>query len=307
LKPGPGLAASNIYSPNGVTVCSKYHIPTDCTFTYQWVDGNYYVVNIPAGYYSIDDFKGKFEFAMSQNYHFLIKNSNGSKVFLINFVYDDSTSKIQIQCTPYDNINFPSSNYSSDIRADPSWTHQGSGTRIFPPDQGPGTSLVPGIRFTNNAILPAIGITSSTFPINFPAVPINITHNTQTYVTTQILTSNITPGLHPVYKKIYYKPNNSQFSQQGAVSSSSLITRIKYNTINTAAYKSGGNIFNNTISNTYGSNIANALAYGVSENPYTMKDKIGYPNITYPSFPKNSNIQKNCTDTHIAGGVKYNS
>jgi len=67
---------------------------------------------------------------------------------------------------------------------------------------------------------------------------------------------------------VYYKPNNSQFAQQGAVSSSDLITRVKYNTItnNGAAYR-----------NAYGAEVANALAYGVPDGGYTIKNKIGFP------------------------------
>jgi hypothetical protein len=309
LKPGTGLAASNIYSPNGLPVCAKFYISENSGFSYQWVDGQYYSVTVPAGYYSIDDFKGVFQVAMSQNYHFLIDTKTGSKVFLINFIYDDSVERIIIQCIPYDNLNFPSIEYSSDTRANSNWTYQNSGTAISPPNNGAGTSLMPGIKINDNIILSAIGFSTSSLPYQFPSV--NITNdplnNTQTYTTTQTITGNSKPGLHPIYKKIYYKPSNSQFGQQGAVSSSSLITRIKYDTINTVASKSSGNIYNKEIINTYGTNSAAALAYGVSENPYTMKDKIGYPNITYPSFLPNSNVQRNCVDTHIAGGVKYYS
>jgi len=307
LKPGPGLAASNIYTSKGLPVCPKYYISTDCYFNYQWIDGAYYTVNVPHGYYSIDDFKNLFQVAMSQNYHFVIQNNNGSKVFLINIIYDDVNSQIQIQFTPYDNTNFPASDYSSDIRA--TWTGQPVGTKIFPPNKGPGTSLVPGIRLFNNALLPALGISSNSFPIQFPSVAIttNPVNNTQTYTTTQTLLSTSTPGLRSIYNKIYYKPSNSKFGQQGAVTSSSLITRIKYDTINTAAYRTSGNIYNNNITIKYGSNISNALAYGVSENPYTMKDKIGYPNISYPSFLKYSKVQRKCTETSISGGVKFNT
>jgi hypothetical protein len=309
MKPGPGLAASNIYSANGMPVCPKYYLPSNGRITYQWVDGEYYQVNFPSGYYGIDDFKSAFEFGMTSNYHYLIESKTGAKVFLINIIYDDSMEKIRIEFTPFDNSNFPSSNYSTDIRANSIWTNQNSGTSLSAPNPGPGDSLIPGIVIENgNSVLNALGLTRSSFPFYFPSVNINDPNNNQqTYTTTQVLVSDVTPGLRPIYKKIYYKPNNSKFAQQGAVSSSSLITRIKYDTVNTSAYKTSGNIYNNTISNTYGSNIANALAYGVSENPYTMKDKIGYPNISYPSFPKYSNVQRNCTDTHIAGGVKYNS
>jgi hypothetical protein len=308
LKPGPGLAAANIYSPTGITSCPKYNIETDCNFSYQWVDGQYYNVVVRKGYYTVDDFKGVFQVAMSENYHFVIKNSNGSKVFLINIIYNDAINRIQFQFTPYDNVEFPSSEYSCDIHASESWTHTNSGTAISPPNKGAGTSLIPGVKLYNNALLAALGFSSSTFPLVLPHVSIanDPTHNTQTYTAVQTITSNLNPGFYPVYKKIYYKPSNSKFAQQGAVTSSSLITRVKYDTVNSAAQKTSGNIYNSDYTSVYGSNIANALAYGVSENPYTMKNKLGFPNISYPSFPSHSTEQRNCTETSISGGVKFN-
>lgn len=309
LKPSTGLAASNIYSPNGLPVCPKFNIKTDCDFEYQWVDGIYYPVTIPAGYYDANDFNGRLQYAMSQNYHFLI-NKNGAKVFLINIAYDDANNILEFQFSCYDNVNFPASVYSCDIRSAQAWTLHGFGNGISPPEPGVGTSLVPGLRFSDNKLMSALGINNTSFPINIPSNPITVGiglsgTNAQSYTNTQIFTSNTTPGLKTIYKKIYYKPNNPQFAQQGAVSSSSLVNRIKYDTINTAAYKSSGNIFGTTTTNVYGGNIANALAYGVSDNPYTMKDKIGYPNISYPSFLKGSSVQRNCMETSIPGGVKF--
>ena len=91
---------------------------------------------------------------------------------------------------------------------------------------------------------------------------------------------------------LHYKPNNYQFAQQGAVSSSDLIARRRYNTITDAAasYRTA-----------YGLHVANALAYGVPANGYTIKDKIGYPNKTTPSVGKDG-VYKECTDTKIRGG-----
>lgn len=309
LKPSSGLAASNIYSPNGLPVCAKFHIASDYTFEYQWVDGNYYPVSIPTGYYDASDFNGKLQYAMAQNYHFLI-NAEGAKVFLLGIVYDDNNSILEFQCSCYDSVNFPASVYSCDVHSSQSWTLRDSGTGITPPSQGVGSSLVPGLKFSNGNLSAALGLTSTSYPINIPPIPISVGigsagTNAQTYTTSQVFTSNTTPGLKTVYKKIYYKPNNPQFSQQGAVSSSSLVTRIKYDTINTSAYKTSGNIFGTTVTNVYGGNSANALAYGVSNNPYTLKDKIGYPNISYPSFLKGSTVQRNCMETSISGGVKF--
>ena len=101
--------------------------------------------------------------------------------------------------------------------------------------------------------------------------------NTSNYSVNQISVSSFKPGLTPTYTRVYYKPNNPQFAQQGAVTSSSLIARIKYNSItdSTVAYR-----------NALGKAVGNALAYGVSEGGYTLKDKIGYPLTKTPKFSK---------------------
>ena len=87
---------------------------------------------------------------------------------------------------------------------------------------------------------------------------------------------------------VVYNPNNTQFAQQGGVTSSSLTQRAKYNAIQTAAYQT---------KNSLGISTSNALAYGVQANGYTVKDKLGYPNPSYLSFKGNQ--VKKCTDNHI--------
>ena len=62
-----------------------------------------------------------------------------------------------------------------------------------------------------------------------------------------------------------YKPNNQQYSQQGSVSSSSRLTRLKYNTIT----KNG-----NSFKTAWGQQGANAGRYhGTSDAPYFLKSK----------------------------------
>jgi len=77
---------------------------------------------------------------------------------------------------------------------------------------------------------------------------------------------------------VYYKPNNAQFAQEGGVSASSYITRLKYDTLT-----NNGGIFTRA----YGNAAGNAFAYGGSPDPYTIKDKVGYPNTCTPIVPPN--------------------
>lgn len=90
------------------------------------------------------------------------------------------------------------------------------------------------------------------------------------------------------------KPNNQRFYVQGSVSSSDLIARKKYETITDAASK---------YQTAYGSAVANALAYGVSDTPYTAKDKAGYPMKKTPVFSKYSTEMKQCTVTKISHAI----
>ena len=110
----------------------------------------------------------------------------------------------------------------------------------------------------------------------------------------QTNTSSSTPGIQPLYTKLYYKPNNPQFAQQGAVSAGDLITRKKYNSItnSTAEYR-----------NAFGNHVANALAYGVPSNGYTIKDKIGYPMKKTPTFNNYNSEMKECSVTSFANAI----
>lgn len=86
-----------------------------------------------------------------------------------------------------------------------------------------------------------------------------------------------------------YKPNNSQFSTQGAVSSSSLVARRKYDTVNTVASRTGA---------VFGNNTGNALAYSTYGGNYTIKDKLGFPRKCTPTVTPAGEF-KTCLDKHL--------
>jgi hypothetical protein len=87
------------------------------------------------------------------------------------------------------------------------------------------------------------------------------------------------------YIPVYYKPNNSTFAQDGGVSSSSRIARLKYDTIT-----NNGKIFTKS----YGEATGNALSYGVQTDTYTIKDKLGFPNTCTPKFTKTEEGFRKC-------------
>jgi hypothetical protein len=75
-----------------------------------------------------------------------------------------------------------------------------------------------------------------------------------------------------------YKPNNRNFSTQGAVSSSARLVKLKYDTVN----KNGAS-FNSA----YGQAAANAGRYSENSNaPYFIKSKISEPQIFYKKGTK---------------------
>ena len=110
--------------------------------------------------------------------------------------------------------------------------------------------------------------------------------------TSIISTSNINQSHCKKVQTPVYNPNNKQFAQQGAVSSSSLVTRLKYNTVTTAGA---------SLRTAFGANTANALAYNSSFVGYTIKDKVGYPLPKYPTFSKYSPDVKSSCDVSLRG------
>ena len=85
------------------------------------------------------------------------------------------------------------------------------------------------------------------------------------------------------YVPVYYKPNNTKFAVQGAVDSSSRLARLKYDTITDVGA---------SMRSAFGPETANALSYSVPANGYTVKDKMGYPNVCTPVFQADGSIRK---------------
>lgn len=84
---------------------------------------------------------------------------------------------------------------------------------------------------------------------------------------------------------VVYKPNNSQFSQNGAVSSSSLIARKKYNVITSNAHE---------YLLPYGAAVADAMSYGINDSIYTYKSKLAFPVKRTPMSNKYSTTMTFC-------------
>jgi hypothetical protein len=294
VKPGDALSVQNIYSSNGINHCKKYFISVDTSFAYQWVDRNFYTVDISAGHYNLGEINTLFQRKMTDNTHYFINNETGSYVYLLNITYNNLSNKIELQSKRTnlnDNIfkgySFPKDENNEAIL---NWRKYlylyDNATYVY-------ITVWPVFQILDNIFQQAIGFTSGNYPSNIIRVeedPTNTLNNdgesiSQGYVNDLSFLSSFTPGLQLSYVTIHYKPNNPQFAQQGAVSASSHTARERYNSItsNTAKYR-----------NAYGLSVANALAYGVPENGYTVKDKIGYPNKQTPVISKYTGEMKKC-------------
>jgi hypothetical protein len=296
-KPGTSLASANVYSPHGINHCKSHHITQDTSFSYTWVnrydnsvppvlvpDPMEYNVTVPSGYYTLEDLNRRLKQTMFQNHHYFIKGSAGNSQeyyndnisYALQFAYNNNTNVIEIQSYRIDATLFPPETYTVPIPIEnPVIANWG----VVSTD-----GLFPQIIVADNIFKNAIGFTAGSYPSEK-------TTNADMY---QVFMSSFSPGIKPLYVKLYYKPNNPQFAQQGGVSSSDLITRKKYNSItnSTAAYRTA-----------FGNEVANALAYGVPSNGYTVKDKLGYPMKKTPTFTKYSNEMKQCTVTTFANAI----
>jgi len=292
-KPGSNSAAGNVYSAHGMSTCAKYHITSalgNNTFKYQWFDGIEYPVTFDDGYYDLDDLNQQFKLAMIKYKHYLILKSTISKIFLMNIGYNSVTKRIELQSYAYNKTTYSTSMYDY---AD-NWS-----TYVETYSINAATSVVPVFKILNNGFQDVIGFAAG----NYPSVVISIsggkayqhpTTTSFTYNANQTSISATTAALLPKYSLVYYKPSNSQFAHQGAVSASSLITRLKYNTVTDNSYK---------YQKAYGMAMANALAYGVPEGGYTIKDKIGYPVKQTPTFSKYSDGFTRCPVKSFANKI----
>ena len=257
-KPGDSLTTNNMYTNNSTANCTKFYIASETSFQYTWVNRTdppaTATVTIPVGYYTIDDLNNILYNTMIANDHYYFRNNNNTKVCLMSFALNGSTGNIELTISPISTSIAIANDYQKALVVT-------EGGNVPTSDwDTPATATTPQIIILNNAFKDIIGFAPGTYP-----------PNGTTTATTTVSTSP--PAMTPSGQRVYYKPNNPQFAQQGAVTSSSKIARKRYDTIINSA---------SSYTNAFGLHVANALAYGVPANGYTIKDKIGYPNKSTP-------------------------
>jgi hypothetical protein len=92
------------------------------------------------------------------------------------------------------------------------------------------------------------------------------------------------------YIPVYYKPSNSKYANQGAVSGGERVFRLKYDTV-----MYGGQATNTP----YGLLKPTALAYSTGGNAYRLKDKIGVDAPLVPIFPAGGGPMRTCASARF--------
>lgn len=280
IKPGSYLSKDNVYSTNNV--CNYFiHISSDLNnnfFSYIWIDGNTYDVYITDGNYDLNTLNKFFNNIMFNNKHYFINNKTNLPLFLLNIAFNYSNNLIELQCIGVNYNVFNSNNYNT---PDNEWSILWNDKLLM---EDVNKFLVPSfVIYDNNNFKNIIGFNSGNYPDIIPYLNNDLVYQSldnlnYTYNSNQLFYSTNIYEIYPNYKNIYYKPNNFQFSKQGAVSSSELINRLKYDNINKISYLSDNKFMSNSLTNSF--------SYGISENAYTQKIKYGFPLNNRPKFSK---------------------
>jgi hypothetical protein len=261
--PGDSMSLNNIYVGNCMSNYPKLLISSEKgnnQFSYTWIGINSstssfdtYTITLDDGYYDADSFTKAIQSAMLYNMTY-VTDSTGNKVYLIEMYYDSYNRQFVLNCKP------TKSSYSSPTS---SWTLSSSIT------------LVPTVTIPDTGFKNVVGISAGTYP----STAVITQYNDSGVYSSDQTAYGLSPLIRPAYKPIYYKPNNSEFAQQGGVSAGERIARLKYNTITTAA---------SSFRTAYGGATASAYAYNVSIGGplQTLKSKLGYPNRSLPIIPK---------------------
>lgn len=201
VVPGTSYSVQNIYSASGLSHCSKYKISSSLgnnTFSYKWINGTTYSVEIPDGSYDIFDLDGVLTKQMITNTHYYYNSTTLVKTTLLNLGYDLSTGALTI-------VSQSRLSYGSYVLGG-FWT----------PSVNCPQFIIP------SSLQVAFGMVAGTYPSNTSST-------STTYGTVK------SPSLAPPFVPVYYKPSNYQYAEQGGVSSSSRTLRLKYNNIMTTA------------------------------------------------------------------------
>ena len=301
----------NIYLPNGINRAAKVRITghryiaspipgnpplidEPPLFKYRWINGQEYPVHIDNGYYNLEELNIVFNNVMAINKHYLIdfKTSN-VKIFFMKFVFDTHSRRIQIQCFGMDSQTYPSDRYDT-------WTSYALKVDWSVPTY----TLIPNIVLLDNEFLDIIGFAtpgyyppekiSETEPFTQPDTIGDPAQNAYIGKMRYYVFGEKESEIQTKFEPLNYKPNNTAFATQGAVSASSVVTRLRYNTITDAA---------TAYTTVVGRPMESALAYNIPAPGYSYKYILGYGSGCIPTV-KDSHTGEllHCPNTTLRGG-----
>lgn len=260
--PGSVFTKNNIYAAQGTTA-QKYFLEADASFTYSFpvhavVGSSAYVLTprpvvVPGNrFYDINDLNQVLFAAMVNYGDVYVDPTYQTNHAYLSLSYNNVQNYIVITAYP---VVYPSA----------------SGVVVYAPSSQQGQvaayQYYPYISMDTSFFANWLGFpanSSSSFPSasDTTTAPANVG-------SVRVSTSSLPFSINPTtFKPVFYKPTNYQYAQDGGVSSSDRILRLRYNTIVTNA---------STYDSPYGGQVANALAYSVNDRVYSLKDQMGFP------------------------------
>lgn len=149
IKHGTTIALSSItmyYSTPNISLSYNNN-----SFSYTWVDGNTYPVNIVDGFYEISNLNDYLHQQMLNNKHYLIEKSTNKFVWFMTLAVNTSTYKVDVVSYPMNSTDYLPANYTNPSSV---WTV-------------PVTNKNPQLIVFTNAFRDIIGFSAGTFPTSF--------------------------------------------------------------------------------------------------------------------------------------------
>jgi hypothetical protein len=210
LKPGQKVGLVNLsmyYSTFNITSNNKNN-----SYSYIWVNGVTYNVNMPNGFYDVDTINNYLHYTMVQNKHYLV-SSTGDYVYLATWSVNASRYSVELNCF----------GLSSALATSNSWTLPSGATWVIPTNY-----IVPQIVIPSTNFSLVVGFSAGTYPNAVIAGVPPAQTQTPSYASDQSFLSSFTPQVTPLASYIltcslinnnYAVPNNLlySFSPQGSI------------------------------------------------------------------------------------------
>ena len=155
-------------------------------YEYIWIDGNTYSVNMPNGFYSVDDLNNFLESVMIANNHYLIDTTTGNFVYYLQLETNATYYAVQMNAYVVPNI-MPAG-----------FAYPAGATWVLP-----AIAQTPRVTILNNGFVDLIGFSAGTYPPTSP------------YTTTYSKISDFAPQLNPISSiQITCSITNNMYSSQ---------------------------------------------------------------------------------------------